>query len=309
MILTLGTTPAVQRSMLFDRLVIDGVNRTGDVQQYASGKSINAARVLRTLGHDVTCTGFVGGDGGEFLLTDLDDAQIQHNFVRVDQPTRLCITLVDRSNKTATELIEESHELPPHDFEQLLLQFKELLPTATAVMLCGSLPPKAPQNFYADCVNAAISAGKPVLLDAAGEPLQQALAARPTIVKPNRHELSRTINAPVETDAELKSAISNLLKLGPQWVVVTNGAKETVVSDGKSFWKIFSPKIAVVSPIGSGDSFAAGLIAGMTRGQTVPEACRLAAACGGANAMTPLAGHLNQSDVDALMANITIAEW
>jgi tagatose 6-phosphate kinase len=287
--------------MSFAHLAIDAVNRTGDVHQYASGKSLNAARVLHTLGTPVCCAGFVGGDSGEFLLSDLDDAEIPHQFVRVDAPTRLCITLMDREANTATELIEESRKLPPHAFEQLLAKFNELLPAATGVLLSGSLPPGAPPDFYADCVKASVVAGKFVIVDAVGEPLRLALPYHPTVIKPNRQELSQTVGAPVNTDEELKSAIKQLLAMGPQW------DKDTVASDGKTFWKISTPKVKVVSPIGSGDSFAAGLTAGIAAGQSVPDACKLAAACGSANAMTDKAGHLNKFDVDALMPGIILA--
>jgi tagatose 6-phosphate kinase len=292
--------------MSFDRLTIDAVNRTADVHQYASGKSINAARVLQTLGVPVTCTGFVGGDSGQFLLNDLDDTEIAHAFVRVDSPTRMCITIVDRANSTATELIEESHALPSVVYEQLLLKFQDLLPTAAGVVLSGSLPPNAPLDFYADCVTAAVAAKKFVVLDATGEPLRRALKNHPTVIKPNRQELSQTVSAPVETDDQLKSAIQQLLAMGPQWAVVTNGSKETIASDGKQFWKISTPKVSVVSPIGSGDSFAAGLAAGLAGGQSVPQSCQLAAACGSANATTALAGHLKKSDVDALLKQVTL---
>jgi tagatose 6-phosphate kinase len=306
MILCLGTTPAVQRSMSFDHLAIDGVNRTADVQQYASGKSVNAARVLHTLEIPVICSGFVGGDSGQFLLNDLDDSEIDHSFVRVDEATRLCITLVDRAARTATELIEESRKLPPYAYEQLFSKFSELLPTATGVLLSGSLPPDAPPDFYANCVKASVSVKKFVIVDAVGEPLRRAQSFRPTVIKPNRQELSQTVNAPVNTDKELKSAITQLLATGPQWAVITNGDKETIASDGQSFWKISTPEVKVVSPIGSGDSFAAGLAAGIAAGQSVPNACKLAAACGAANAMTDKAGHLNKSDVDQLIARVSV---
>jgi tagatose 6-phosphate kinase len=304
MILCLGTTPAIQRSMTFGHLTINGVNRTANASQYASGKSINAARVLHTLGQPVICTGFVGGNPGEFILADLDEAEIPHNFVRVEAPTRLCITLIDSSANTATELIEESHAVLPLCFEHLIRKFSELLATASAVLLSGSLPTAAPSDFYARCVSTAVTAKKVVILDATGEPLRQALKTCPSIIKPNRQELSQTVSAPVETDDQIKSAIRQLLAMGPKWAVVTNGSKETVASDGQSFWKISAPKVDVVSPIGSGDSFAAGLTAGVALGQSVPEACRLAAACGSANAMTARAGHLDKSEVDRLLAAV-----
>ena len=190
--------------------------------------------------------------------------------VQVDPATRMCITLVDRSAGTATELIEESKPPAACAYEQLISTLRELLPRAAGVMLCGSLPPGAPTNFYADCVSAVVTAGRIVLLDATGEPLRRALGSHPTIIKPNRSELSQTVGAPVETDAELKSAITQLLSMGPKWAVVTNGSKETVASDGTAFWTISTPSVKVISAIGSGDSFAAGLMAGFQPANRCP---------------------------------------
>src|SRR5580765_2845376 len=109
MIICLGTTPTVQRTMTFERLTLDSVNRASHVHEYASGKSVNAARVLHTLGDDVLATGFLGGERAAFFRSDLDRSAIAHDFVTVDAPTRLCTTVIDRSGGTATELIEESH--------------------------------------------------------------------------------------------------------------------------------------------------------------------------------------------------------
>lgn len=309
MIICLGPTPAVQKTMTFDHLAIDAVNRTGEIAQYASGKSINAARVLHTLGVAVCCTGFAGGDTGTFLLKDLNQTGIAQRFVEVETSTRTCITLVDRAGRTATELIEESKPVGTGAYDRLLDALHALLPGSDGVVLSGSLTPGAPLDFYARCVTAAVAAGKPVLLDATGEPLRRALASGPTVIKPNRTELSQTVGMPTETDEQIKAAILQLLSKGPKWAVVTGGAKETVVSDGMGFWKISTPKVDVVSPIGSGDSFAGGLMAGMVAGRSVPEACRLAAACGSANAMTERAGHLERSVVEELEATVEVVAF
>jgi tagatose 6-phosphate kinase len=60
--------------------------------------------------------------------------------------------------------------------------------------------------------------------------------------------------------------------------------------------------VTVVSPIGSGDATAAGIMAGLADGMDVPTACKLGVACGAANAMTPLAGHVERADVERLVA-------
>jgi len=84
MILCLGTTPTVQRTMTFARLTIDTVNRAREVVEYASGKSPNVARILHMLGQPVLEMGFLGGGRGEFFRQDFAKAGIPCDFVTVE---------------------------------------------------------------------------------------------------------------------------------------------------------------------------------------------------------------------------------
>src|SRR5258706_16300879 len=116
MILCVGTTPTVQRTMVLDRLVIDEVNRATEVHEHASGKSVNVARVLTVLGEAALAAGFFGGRRGDFLLQDMDQARIPHDFVRTTTQTRLCTTVIDRSTAQATELVEEAPTPSPAEW-------------------------------------------------------------------------------------------------------------------------------------------------------------------------------------------------
>lgn len=306
MIITLGTTPSIQMSMSFSAVKIDGVNRSSRTLRYASGKAINAARVLRTLGQDVCAMGFAGGDGGALLRRELNAMGAGHQFIEVTAPTRNCVTVVDRSTQSATELIEEPGTVTLANCTMLLDVLRERLEPASALLLAGSLPPGAPADFYANCLD-----GLPdsliTVLDATGIPLQRALPCRPTVVKPNRAELAETVGLEVATDDQLKTAIQRLIQLGPRWAVITDGPRPATVSDGNQFFRISTPTVKVLSAIGSGDSFAAGLIAGLCQGRTVPEACRLGAACGAANAMTDVSGGLSLTDVNELESRVSIS--
>src|SRR3954464_8944812 len=102
MIIAFGTTPTVQRTMTFAKLSIDAVNRAVDVRETASGKSLNVARVLHTLGEEAIANGFLGGDSGLFIRDDLDLSGIAHDFVEVRPRTRTCTSVIDQSTGTAT---------------------------------------------------------------------------------------------------------------------------------------------------------------------------------------------------------------
>ena len=203
MILCLGTTPVYQRSMVFERLRPNEVNRAAAVHDYASGKSINVARVLWTLNKPVVATGFVGrGERGDALLADLDRAGIRHEFVRVDPPARQCVTVIDRSTSTATELVEESQAVSANAWEELEERFAELAVRANGCVLSGSLPPKAPQDFYARCLRR-LGGRVPVIVDARAQPLREALKVPGFVAKLNRDELAETGGPAIASDEAL----------------------------------------------------------------------------------------------------------
>lgn len=306
MILTLGTTPTVQRSMAFRQVVLDDVSRATSVREYASGKSINCARVAHTLGESVLCLGHIGGDRGRQIENDLDAARIAHDFTLVRTNTRLCITVIDESAGTATELIEEAPAVHEGDEAALRLRLREHLDAAQVLVLSGSLAAGISSDFYARCIEEAMARQVSVVIDAKGPALLAAVEQGPLIVKPNRKELGETVGLPTETDNELRAAFKALHDRGAFWSAVTDGRRGTTLSDGENLWHVSTPAVDVVSAIGSGDSFAAGLAVGIGRGMAIHEACAFAAACGSANAMTPFAGHLNPADVERLRTMIEI---
>src|SRR3954452_10938637 len=122
MIVTLGTTPALQRTMSFTSLQTNQVNRAIEVHEFASGKSINVSRVVKALGGITFARGVAGGQRGTALLDDLERSDIPHDFVWVGAQTRMCTTLLDQATGAATELIEEAGSLSPEEVEILLDQ-------------------------------------------------------------------------------------------------------------------------------------------------------------------------------------------
>jgi tagatose 6-phosphate kinase len=306
MIVCLGTTPVYQRSMVFERLTPNDVNRAAAVYDYASGKSVNVARVLRTLGEEPLVTGFLGrGERGDALLADLDRAGIRHDFVRVRPPARQCITIIDRAAGTATELVEESQPVDAGDWAELLEKLGGRARAAAACVFSGSLPPGGPEDFYARALR--LSAGRhiPRMLDARKGPLRAALKEPAFVVKLNRDELAETVGRALDSDESLLRAMAAAT---PEHgiVVVTSGSRGAAVLFEGRGWRVMPPTVDARSAVGSGDAFAAGMTVGLLRGQEPHQAAALGAACGAANAMTDLAGHLSAKDVNDLLPKVRV---
>lgn len=304
MILCVGTTPTLQRTMMFARVEIGEVNRASSIVESASGKSLNVARVLATLGEECLATGFVGGDTGRFLRQDLEQANVRHEFVEVERHTRTCSTVIDQSTGAVTELVEESKPVEAEAWDRLRAVIVKRIGEARLLVLSGSLTPGAPQDFYAWCVEQGSRLKIRTIVDASGEPLKEALARRPFLVKPNRSELARTMGT-----EDIKVGVAQLIEAGASWAIITQGKAGSIVSDGKRFWNMVAPQVQVVSAIGSGDAYAAGVAVAVVRGQSLPEAAKLGVACAISNAMIPVAGHLRREDVERLLPQIQLESF
>lgn len=306
MILCLGTTPAVQRVMIFRRLMLDAVNRAHTTLDGAAGKSINVAKVLRALGERPVATGFLGGDRGEFLRRLLDERGIAHEFVTVAPRTRQCVTVIDESAGTHTELVEESQPVDARDFEVLDAILERRVPGSHAMVMSGTITPGGPVDLYQRTTQAAHAAGSLPIVDAQGAPLLAALSAKPGLVKPNRVELAATVGRELGDDTAVRGAMHEVADRGAARVVVTAGREPTLAFDGRRFWRISAPRIRARNPIGSGDSFTAALVWRLLAGDDLGEACRWGAAAGTANALIWMAGEVERADVERLVREVRV---
>ena len=305
-ILCLGTTPAAQRVMIFRKLTLDAVNRATTTLDGVAGKSVNVAKVLKALGEQPIATGFLGGDRGEFLQATLTEKGIESDFVTVSTRTRQCITVIDESAGTQTELVEESRPVEPADFVRLMAIIRRRVPECRAVVMSGTIVTGGPMNLYFEWTQLAESAGAFSVVDAQGVALIEALTAKPGLLKPNRSELAATVGRELGDDADVMKAMSELIERGAQRVVVTAGKEPTLAFDGKNSWRVVLPQVRVINPIGSGDAFTAGLVSRLLRGDDLGEACRWGAAAGTANALTTMTGEVNRPDVEQLALGIEV---
>jgi tagatose 6-phosphate kinase len=306
MILCIGTTPAVQRVMSFGQLTIDAVNRARTTLDGVAGKSINVAKVLQALGEHPVATGFLGGDRGAFVRELLESRGIAHEFVTVSARTRQCVTVIDESAGTHTELVEESPPVEAADLEKLREIVRRRAQGCRAVVMSGTLAPGVPPDFYFECARQAHEIGALSVVDAQGRALLEALKAGPEIVKPNRSELAATVNRDLPDERAVLQAMRDLHDRGSRRVVVTAGKQPALAFDGRSAWRVTPPRVLPMNPIGSGDAFAAGLVWRLMQGESLVESCRWAAATGAANALSPMAGEVDRKVVEQLARDAVV---
>ncbi len=209
---------------------------------------------------------------------------------------RRCYAIRD-ARGAITELLESGPALDADAVDRLERAFLAACATSAVVVMSGSLPAGCPADTYAR-LSARLAVPAPLsLVDASGDALREALAARPTVVKPNRDEAAELTGRPIRTPADALQAAAEIARHGAQIVVISLGEEgAAVIWDGRPV-RVHAPRVAVVSAVGSGDCFVAGLAAGLARGLEAEPTLRLAAACGAANALSEEPGRFDRDVV------------
>ncbi|MFP3991647.1 1-phosphofructokinase family hexose kinase [Streptomyces sp. E11-3] len=307
MILTVTLNTALDVTYRVPRLTPHASHRVREVTERPGGKGLNVARVLAALGHEVTVTGFAGGDTGATVrhLLARDAATgpglLTDALVPVSGATRRTIAVVDAASGDTTQLNEPGPFVTSDEWATFRTRYAELLGSARAVALCGSLPPGVPVGAYAHLIRAARTARVPVLLDTSGEPLRRGIAARPDIVKPNAAELAELTGSqePLRAtrDARGRGAHAVVASLGPEGLLA-------VTPEGG--WRAAPPAPVSGNPTGAGDSVVAGLLAGLVAGEPWPRRLARAVALSAATVRAPVAGEFDSGAYEGVLAQIMV---
>jgi 1-phosphofructokinase family hexose kinase len=308
MILTVTPNPALDYTIRVDALEIGRRAKYRDPAIDPAGKGINVSRMVRRLGEPTLALGFAAGATGALLRERLDREGIPHELVPVEGLTRINVTLLTGPEGSATHLHGPGDGVSPEDVRRLLDRIAERLPGARVLVLSGSFPPGMEAGAVAELLELTRRHRVRAVVDGEGDVLRAALRAGADLVKPNLLEAAELLGRPLTGVADAAAAARELVARGAGAAVVTMRGEGAVGSAAGRTWHVAPPREDVVRAIGAGDSFAAGLAAGLMRGAELPEALRLAAAAGAATALHPGTGLGAPEEVRRLYEQTVVRE-
>ena len=307
MILSAGLTPAWQQILVFDAVRWGEVNRAREAAWCGSGKVLNAGMAAHRLGGPSLTLAPLGGSPLAEIDREFAALGVPRRWIETQSATRVCTTILDRATGRITELVENGRPLAQSELDAYCAAFAEEADRAEIVVLTGSLPSGVPVSLYRELV---ASTRCPMVLDFRGAGLLSVLDLKPLVVKPNREELGQTLGGTLASEADLLAAMCELNRLGAQWVVVTQGAKDVWLSSAERACRLVPPSIAdVVNPIGCGDSMAAGIAWATGRGDSMVDAVRfgIGAACDNLGQLLPC--RLEAERIEQLTSRIDYQEF
>ncbi|MFF3670464.1 1-phosphofructokinase [Microtetraspora malaysiensis] len=267
MILTLTLNPSLDRSIEVGSLTRGAVIRAAAAHLDPGGKGVNVSRAL--LANQVRSRAVIpfGGAEGQQLVTLLAAEGIDMISVPVAGTTRSNITLAEPDG-TVTKINEPGTALTAAELDTLASAVLDAAGSADWVVASGSLPPGVPVDVYAVLCERFAGAGIQVAVDTSGPALVSALAAGPTLVKPNREELAEATGTPITHVGDVIGAAGKLRAMGARSVLTSLGADGALLIEGDQVWFGTSPVEEPRSSVGAGDAMLAGFLAAGARGES-----------------------------------------
>lgn len=286
MILTLTINPAIDRIVTVDRLVFDDRGYILSRSQAAGGRGVNASHVLSTFGAETRALLTSGGSAGECMEQSLAGMGFPFEVVKVKAESRVNLTISDKQGLTV-KMNEVGAELSEEEVSAVRRLVESRLDEARWLMICGSVQPGVPADFYSEVIQLAKSRKVKTLLDTDGAALTHGLEAKPSVITPNQAEAERLLGRAILTRTQSIEALARMNAMGAESVVLSLGARGAIAVSAEGLLEALPPRIDALCPIGAGDALAAAFVWAMDQGKSFADSLRWAVAAGTAAAELP----------------------
>lgn len=238
---------------------IDLYDQTGDA--YPGGNPVNVAVYTVRLGGKASYTGVVGNDKyGELMRRAVADKGVDVSHLRTEPGSTALshVTLVDGDRVFG-------------DYEEGVME-RFRLTDGDMDFLCGhDLVVSGLWGRVENDLPRLRARGVPVAFDCADRPEDPAAETALPYV-----DYAFFSNDSAD-DGALEEILKTIHTKGPRIVVATRGEKGSLAFDGQRFYQGSIVPCQVVDTMGAGDSFIAGFLYGLMRGEDIPACMALGA--------------------------------
>ena len=309
MIVTLTPNTAVDLIVTIPKFAPDSTIRSTNTLYSMGGKPTDASWILGRMGVSSRALGLSAGAIGVKVNRMLNEFGVICDFVEADGETRINTVILDESTGQQTTITTASMSVTEVHLTKLRTRTIDALKTASVLIIGGSLPKGVSSEFYADMIQLAHENNVPVIFDASEPHLKVGLGAKPTFIKPNRHELSTLVgreNCTIEEAYQVGQDI--LCKYGTQSVITFGGEGALAILKDCAY-RIPPIKVDVKSAAGAGDAVLAGLAHAIHHGHPIEEGLRLGITTATAVCLQMGTAAYNIADMEGLLSQVELIPY
>lgn len=306
MIYTLTLNPGIDKTVYVENFEDYKQNIIKKALISAGGKGINVSKALKVLSYDSVALGFIGGEYGRYVINNLDEFNIKHNFIKIKNNIRENVKVIDQQGKL-TELNEKGPFVDKKDVDDLLTTINSTIHSEDILVISGSAPQGVSKDIYKSIIEIVNHNGGKAILDADKDLFTYGVQAKPYLIKPNLKELCNYYNIEETNDIELlKDKCKQLLNLGIKEIMLSMGENGSLYINENEVYYAEPIKTAIESTVGAGDAMVAGLTIAIQKDLATKEKINLATACATAACLTSGTEPGDIADVNRLIKEVVI---
>jgi len=273
--------PAIDAEWCVEDVLWEEKNVVHSQRRWPGGKGVNVARWLKFLGADSQILIPLGGATGREMRAGLKAQNLRARVIPLTAETRVNV-VVTTARGRQMRFNPPGPEYNGGEWRAVLSAAKRILAEGAALILSGALPRGLPPDAYAQLIRLAHKSSRPVFLDCDGDALVRGAAARPSLVKPNLHELECWCGRKLRTPRAAESAASELSTTTRGWVLLSLGADGALLVNTRESFRAQArpPHGPVLNTVGAGDAMLAAAALGFAQGADPEEWLRTAVGAG-----------------------------
>jgi 6-phosphofructokinase 2 len=309
-ILTLTLNPALDMSTEVPSLVPDQKLRCTEPLLDPGGGGLNVSRAVAALGGESLALVALGGLTGDRLAGLIRQEGVPFLALTAPGETRQSLTVTAADTGQQFRFMLPGPQWSDADQERVFLLLRASARAGALGVISGSQPPGVPVDFPARLARS--MPGLHVVLDTSGPALRQAVS-HPIpglyVLRMDGEEAEEMAGHPLTTRTQSADFATSLVRRGvAQRVIVARGADGSVLAEADQRLFVKAAKVQVKSKVGAGDSFVAGFVLGLARGQSAAEALALGSAAASAAVMTDATQLCRAADVMRLLPQCVVSE-
>ena len=300
-IITITFSPSIDKSAAVLSLVAEKKMHCFAQESEPGGGGINVARVLNRLGGDVLAVFPSGGYTGAHLNQLLHNEKVPFEAIQCKNETRESFAIRDELTKKQYRFGMPANRLFKNEWLDCLKIIKNQQ-QVDFIIASGSLPIGVPLDVYAQLSKIAKKHRAKFIIDTSGDALKKAVEVGVYLLKPNLEELGILLGTDSLKIEDVEAAAKELICRNNCEIIVTSlGAKGAVLVTKEKSFHVKPPKVVVKSTIGAGDSMVAGIVFGLSHGESLEKSLQYGVACGTATTMNLGSQLCKKKDVKMLL--------
>ena len=308
-VVTLTLNPALDMSSEVPALIPDQKLRCTDPLLDPGGGGLNVSRAIAALGGESLALVALGGLTGDRLAGLIRAEGVPFLALTAPGETRLSLTVTEATSGRQYRFMLPGPRWSEQDQERVFILLRASARPGAYGVISGSQPPGVPVDFPARLARA--MPGLNVVLDTSGPALREAVA-HPipglAILRMDGEEAESLAGGALISRSDTADFAQGLVDGGvARQVVIARGADGSVLVDKDHRIFARAAKVKVKSTVGAGDSFVAGLVLALARGETAEAALSLGSASASAAVTTDATQLCNYDDVMRLLPECVIS--